>query len=283
MEHFFRPAGNQILYHFTTVEGARAILRSKTLRLSEFSMMNDKSEYTYARDKFVKTYREREVWVEEVPRWMAAIRLVTHEPATTMMIASLCEDGDDVGLWDRYANQGNGCVIGLDAHWLADRAGVAIRRVSYNPDYLRDFVNAGLGMLQDQYQDNPSDLDTLTELASFFVLDLYAFKDPRFQSEKEIRIGRLTATDESAPYCLIDPGGHRADGTGTPPLPVLRRNGPFGPVRYIDLPLQNDGQDSAIKSVGFGPSTKSACKLLVEQTVCEIPEIEIWQSDVPIR
>jgi hypothetical protein len=41
MKNFFVPTAEQLLFHYTTAEGAMAILRSKTLRLSEFSMMND--------------------------------------------------------------------------------------------------------------------------------------------------------------------------------------------------------------------------------------------------
>jgi len=244
MKHFFEPAPDQLLYHYTAAEGAEAILRSKRLRLSEFSMMNDKSEYTYAKSKFVNVYQNREVLVEEVPRWMANIKLNTHEPATTMMIGCLTADGDDVGLWERYAEQGKWCVLGIDACWLAERAGVAIRRVSYDTDYLKDFVNAGLAMLQSHYENNRDDRNEFADLASMLVLDLYAFKDPRFRSEMEVRISRLTLCDSTAPYGLRDPGGHRSDRKEVPVLPIRCRQGRYGPTRFPELPLWDEEQSS---------------------------------------
>jgi hypothetical protein len=266
VKHFFTPKAGQILYHYTTSAGADAIIQSNKLRLSEFSMMNDASEYLYARSKFVESYQNREVWIEEVPRWMANIKLNTHSPATVMMIGCLTEDRDDVGLWERYADRGKGCVLGFDAIWLAERAGVAIRRVSYDPEYLREFVNAGLAMLQSHYEQNRNDREELAQLAATFVLDLYAFKDPRFHSEMEVRISRLTLTEETAPYGLREPGGHRSDGTDVPALPVQRRQGQYGPTRFVDLPLWDEELRSVIRSVGFGPSGARRGRMLISHS-----------------
>ncbi|MBU3890518.1 hypothetical protein FM996_17365 [Methylosinus sporium] len=283
MKHFFAPKSGQILYHYTTAEAAEAIIRHRTLRLSEFSMMNDKSEYVYARSKFVEAYQNREVFVEEVPRYMANIKLNTHESATVMMVGCLTEDRDDVGLWERYADRGSGCVLGFDALWLAERAGVAIRRVSYDPEYLREFVNAGLAMLQSHYEENMDDREELAQLAAMFVMDLYAFKDPRFHSEREVRVSRLTLTEKAASYGLRDPGGHRGDGTEIPALPIQLRQGQYGPTRFIDLPLWDDGLRSAIRSVGFGPIADPDKVALVKGTVEENTDITFWTSDVPLR
>jgi hypothetical protein len=283
MLHFFEPTAGQVLYHYTTVEGAEAILRTKTLRLSEFSMMNDKSEYSYARSKFLEAYQNREVRVEEVPRFMVNIKLNTHEPATVMMIGCMTEDPDDVGLWERYADGGKGCVLGIDALWLAECAGVKMRRVCYEAGNLRVFVNSGLMMRQSQYEENPEDGDELEQLATMLVLDLYAFKDPRFRSEMEIRISRLTITNSSAEYGLHDPGGHRGDGTEVPALLVQQRQGRHGPTRFVELPLWDEHQISAIKSVGFGPNADAQKEALVKRAASRIPQITFWRSDVPFR
>jgi hypothetical protein len=283
MKHFFTTKAGQILYHYTTSEVAEAILRNRTLRLSEFSMMNDKSEYVYARSKFVEAYQNRKVWVEEVPRWMANIKLNTHEPATVMMIGCLTEDRDDVGLWERYADRGKGCVLGFDATWLAECAGVAIRRVSYDPDYLREFVNAGLAMLQSHYEENRDDREELAHLAAMFVMDLYAFKDPRFHSEREVRVSRLTVTEETAAYGLRDPGGRRGNGTEIPALPIQLRQGQYGPTRFVDLPLWDDGLRSTIRSVGFGPGADPDKEASVRRAAEENTDITFWKSDVPLR
>ena len=246
-------------------------------------MMNDKSEYIYAKSKFIETYQNREVRIEEVPRWMANIKLNTHEPATVMMIGCLTEDRDDVGLWERYADCGKGCVLGFDATWLAERASVAIRRVSYDPEYLREFVNAGLAMLQSHYEENRDNHGELAQLAAMFVTDLYSFKDPRFHSEMEVRVSRLTVTEERALYGLRDHGGHRGDGAEVPALPIQRRQGRYGPTRYIDLPLWDDETQSAIRSVGFGPSADPDKEAFVRRAASGNTGIKFWKSSAPLR
>lgn len=61
MEHFYSPPPGQLLYHYTSLSGAEALIQNQTLRLSEFSMMNDRSEYTYAKAQFVEAYQNRKV------------------------------------------------------------------------------------------------------------------------------------------------------------------------------------------------------------------------------
>ena len=283
MMHFFEPEPDQLLYHYTSAEGAIAILRNGTLRLSEFSKMNDKSEYLYSKSKFIEAYQNREVFVEEVPRWMANIVLHNHEPSTAMMIGCMTEESDDVGLWERYADSAKGCVIGFDANWLASYAGVTIRKVSYDPDYLRDFVNSGLMMLQSHYEENPHDKDELFNIAAMFILDLYSFKDPRFCSENEVRISRLAVADETAPFGLVDVGGHRFDGKTVPAVPIKQRQGSYGPTRFIELPLRDNDKILAIRSLGFGPNINNELMERVKNAVSLHPEIELYHSDVPLR
>ncbi len=246
-------------------------------------MMNDKSEYIYARSRFVEAYQNREVWVEEVPRLMANFMLNSHEPSTVMMIGCLTEERDDVGMWSRYADSGKGCVLGLDANWLAERIGVAIRKVSYDAEYLREFVNSGLAMLQAHYEEAPTDREGLRELAAMFVLDLYAFKDPRFCSEREVRVSRLTLTDHAAEFGLVDFGGHDIHGYATPALSVKQRRGAYGATRFVELPLWELGETPLIRSLGLGPSITREAEALVKSTAEQYSEIALWNSDVPLR
>jgi hypothetical protein len=283
MKHLFSPAPDQILYHYTTVEGARAILRNNSFRLSEFSKMNDASEYNYSKTKFVEAYQNRKVRIEETPRFILSFSLVGHESETLMMIGCLTEDHNDAGLWDRYADRGGGCVLGLDAFWLNKCAGVAMRRVSYDPEYLSNFVNSALLMLQGIFEKNATDREQLQELARFVVMDLYAFKDPRFRSEMEVRISRLVVTDRTAPFGLRDPGGNRGDGKGVPRLEVQQRRGRFGLTRYVDLPLWDDATRSAIKSVCFGPSLDPSDEDSLREAASGRDGIAFSKSDLPLR
>jgi hypothetical protein len=186
--HFFKPHVGQEIYHYTSADVALAILRSDTFWLTEYSKTNDSSEFTYARDRFLKTYNERTVWIEEIPRLLATTNLIELESETTMMIGCFSIEGDDLGQWKEYGDRGRGCVIGFDALQLKEECGVAIKKIGYDANDLSHFVSAGLAMLQGQYEERPEDLGNLNELAAFFVADLLAFKHPAFVQEREIRI-----------------------------------------------------------------------------------------------
>jgi hypothetical protein len=168
-----------------------------------------------------------------------------------------------------------GCIIGLDANWLATQAGVAIRKVSYDIDFLEEFVNVGLSVLQSQYEDDPEDRKELAQLATIFALDLYAFKDPRFRSEMEVRISRLTLIDDAAEFGLRDPGGHRDNGQSLPTLPVLQRKGPYGSTRFVELPIWDDDRKPVIRSLGFGPKIDVEFETSVRDAASGCPEMVI--------
>lgn len=277
-DHFYFPQKGDILYHYTSAEGAAAILNSNSFWLSEFSKMNDRAEYTYARDKFIEFYKCRDVFVEEIPRYTNTFMRLLLESRFLMLIGCVTRARNDCFLWEHYANNGTGCVIGLDASWLEKRAGVTLRRVSYDPQYMKDYVNSGLSMLQEHYEDHPTRGDELKELASFFSLDLFAFKDPQYSSEQEIRISRLTVIDESFELGIKDAGGHTDSGKAISPLPIYSRGGQYGNVPYIELPLGDKARKTSIKSVGFGPRFSEDHKQAFLSSVRHHNSIKFWSA-----
>ena len=280
--HFFYPEPDTVLFHYTGIEAAIGMVQSREFWLSEFSKMNDRSEYTYARDNYVKAYQNRRVFVADALRFMTTFRLVGLEQNTVMMIGACTEQKDDAALWERYADQARGCVIGLDADWLAERAGVRLYRVMYGEEYITTFANAGLEVLQSFYEEAGGNLDQMAMDPAFFVLELFCLKDPTFRSEQEIRISRLTCIDEEAEHELRDPGGHNSDEESLPPLTVHCRDGRFGPTRFVKLPL-HEGEKCAIRSIGFGPMCSSEDEARVREAAKHFSDIEFWHSSSPLR
>ena len=282
--HFFEPDFGQELYHYTTADAALSILRSNTFWLSEYSKTNDTSEFIYARDQFLDAYRERTVWIEEVPRYLTIFALTGLQNDTMMFIGCLTTENNDLNQWKSYGDGGRGCVIGLDARHLLERSGVAMRRVVYDKADLSHFANVGLQMLQNQYEENANDLKELRNLACFCVADLFAFKHPAFAQENEVRISRLLVNDESAPQGLRDVGGHDVDDKPLPQLSVNMRTGVYGRTRYVELPLSTSVGCSAIRSLGFGPACpahkQTEVKVLISKS--SFP-VKTWTSDIPFR
>ncbi len=284
LPHLYEAEKGEILYHYTTAEAALSIVKNQVFWLSEYSMTNDSSEYIYAKEKYIEAYHNGEVWIDDLLRLTATTRLVGLEFNTTMMIGCFTANYDDLNQWRSYSDNGKGCVIGFDALFLQDRVGITMRKVNYDPDALTRFVNVGLLMLQEQYEEEPDDLDEIQELASFFISDLYAFKHPGFVSESEIRISRLLAVDKNSKFGLKDCGGHDVSGKVLESLPVKIRKSSFGSTRYIELPITSSDNIGVIRSVGFGPNCSDVVKLKFEKLnkTFSCP-IDLWKSKIPYR
>jgi len=246
--HFYEPATGDLLHHYASPSGALGIVRSGRLWLSDFARMNDATEYHYAREAYLRSYHARQVWIDDVPRYAATLALVGLEQNTNMLIGCFCGESDNQHLWQHYAADGGGCVLSFDASHMVTQLGVTIRRVVYDANDINDFVQAGLSMLQDQFEADPDDRAQLTELARLFVSDLYAFKAPEWSAEREIRVSRMLVRDATVLEGVIDVGGHTADGEAVAACPVKIRDGAFGQTAYIELPIEG-----ALKAITLGP------------------------------
>lgn len=57
-----------VVYHYTSIEAARAIVENRTFRLSEYTALNDASEFSYARDRLIGLMRDRQVYTDLTTR-----------------------------------------------------------------------------------------------------------------------------------------------------------------------------------------------------------------------
>lgn len=146
-----------VVYHYTSIEAARAIVENRTFRLSEYTALNDASEFSYARDRLIGLMRDRQVYTDLTTRIFVVSELEGLTANTGLMIGSLTPRRDDLGQWRSYAGDGGGCVLGLDARHLEHDAGVAIRTVVYDEALVDRMLCLGLGVVQQQLEDDPDD------------------------------------------------------------------------------------------------------------------------------
>lgn len=278
--HDFSSDEVPIVYHYTTLQAARAMVESQTIWLSEYTAMNDSSEFNYASGRLLSLLQRRAVPMDMAARLCVAITLEGMTNVTGMMISSLTARQDDLSQWRAYADNGGGCVIGLDARYLQHDAGVAIRTMVYEEAIADRMLCAGLTVVQNQYRAAPADARALVENARCLVADLFTIKHPCFEDEREVRISRLLIRDANG--SLADVGGNRSGGGATPPLRVATRAGAFGATRYIALPLARTDASSAIVSIGFGP-TMSSEVADTEARYFEARGLVPWRSRLPYR
>lgn len=276
----FSSDDTPIVYHYTSVEAARAMVETRTIWMSEFTAMNDASEFAYARDKLVALLTSRDVYVETLARTCVMFALEGLTANTGLMLGSLTARRDDLGQWRSYANNGAGCVLGIDARYLEREAGVATRTVLYEEALVDRMLRTALEIVQTQAEEAPDDLDELMEFARHLVADLFNIKHPGFADEREVRIARMLIRQGDG--SLEDAGGNRADGGVVSALPVGLRTGAYGETRYIALPLSRYDGSSAIVSAGLGP-TMSTSHATTQETYFASHGLDVWRSTLPYR
>lgn len=256
------------------------MVEGRTIWLSDYTAMNDVSEFQFARERLIALIQHRAVYMDTLPRICVSLALSNLSETTGLVIGSLSSRKDDLSQWRAYAENGQGCVVGIDARYLEQYAGVAIRSVVYDEQEVDRLLRAGLSVVQEQYDEHPEDVATLMDFARHLVVDLFTIKHPCFADEREVRISRMLVRSDAGQ--LEDVGGNRTDGATTPPLLVANRTGAFGETVYVALPLCRHDGTNAIVSVGFGP-TMSADAVGKHMQRFQALGIDVWNSDLPYR
>lgn len=278
LPHFFQLQPGEQLYHYTSSQGALAIIQSQALWLSDYRKMNDPREFLYSKQQYLAAVQDRSIEVDDTVRDLARTALLWQQHEYLMLIGCLTRQIDAPHQWTKYADSGRGCVIGIDAEFLVHDAGVAVRTVSYDPNYLCSFVRAGLLMLQTEVRRDPPDYPELIRLAQFYAADSFAFKEASFSQEQEVRISRLIRRNGAAAFGCLDVGGTGRNNAPLPAYPVATRSTVSGECLYIALPLASrDAQ--GIRSIGFGPACSQKDRQVIEAAATRvIPNIEVWNS-----
>jgi len=205
----------------------------------------------------------------------------------SMLIGSFTENGDDVAQWERYAANSSGCVLGFDAHWFYSHPGVRLHRIIYDRSYLNDVVEANLYILRRVEKDMKLNLSQEgSAFPSLFVFEHFAFKDPRFISESEIRLSRSVLRPPDTEFGLLDEGlnkyGYKIEGPFAQPFEIKQRLGPYGPTRYIELPTSYGGT-LALRTIGFGLKCRKEDEARIRETFSHLQSVTFWRSDLPVR
>ena len=276
--YHFDSSVDPILYHYTNLGGAESIVASQSFRLSEFTAMNDPTEFAFAKGELELLLNSDLPHLDVVPHYALAHAFDELEAATGLLLGSLTTRNDDLTQWRLYGDNGQGCVLGMDAAYLEHDAGIRICRVLYDPDGVAAALKAMLTVLQEQWQEDQADFATLQEFARRIVMDMFTIKHPSYADEREVRISRMVIRDGAG---YFDPGGNGRGGAGIPANDVQVRNGRYGDVFYITLPLNLENR-SAITSVGFGPCVSDDV-FNSTKAKFEHAGVRVWRSNIPYR
>jgi hypothetical protein len=116
-----------ILYHYTTLNGLKGIVESKSLWLTKAAYLNDSSElklaihlFQHHAELFANRYSTSHPDYAKLLK-KAAFQLDSFRN-TNICLASFCEDGDLLSQWRGYTNSGTGVALGF--------SGIALERIN---------------------------------------------------------------------------------------------------------------------------------------------------------
>lgn len=279
----------KIIYHYTNDVGLKGILESGQLWLSDIFSLNDPTELSHGFSYAVNQLNAKADTGPQESLLFAKRFAAFHEGgmqgSAHYFVCSLSSDGDDLGQWRAYADNGRGYAIGFDARALEGlftrRNGVPIPNNSTFPVTYDDAVLADLhhqmidsmfdliSLPQGKDMDDASINAYMRELSVYLsVYVLYAalfFKHEAYRNESEYRFLEF----------------HRAD---IPPE-VKRRYRSYELVKYREFDWKRL-QARALKRIVVGPAadrTKATRFATDCMATCHLGGVEIAYSEIPYR
>lgn len=280
----------EIIYHYTNDVGLRGILETGQLWLSDIFNLNDPSELSHGfshavnilNDKAAKGPPESQVFAKH----FAAFHQGGMQGSAHYFVCSFSADGNDLGQWRAYADNGRGYALGFDAKALEDvftnENGVAIPNNSTFPVTYKDVV---LAELHRQMIDSMFDLISLPHGKNLESASLHAymkelsvtlsvhvlraalfFKHEAYRNESEYRFLQI----------------HRAD---VPPPEVKRRYRSYELVKYREFDWKRL-QAGALKQIVVGPAADPAKATRFAKdclAACNVGNVEVVCSGIPYR
>lgn len=199
----FLPPPPTALFHYTTYDGIRGIVESRSLRLTKFAYLNDTTELHHAIRLFKAIADNVGHSAPPAHRELlerTAVRLNSFEQ-TNICVASFCENGDLLSQWRGYGSAVGSVALRFRTSALteiAPRYGARLLKCIYHRSHHALTVRALINQLVRAYDiasENapPEHLDNLREgvisgFSSLFLQVAPAIKDEAFEAEHEWRL-----------------------------------------------------------------------------------------------
>ena len=209
----------EIIYHYTNDVGLRGILETGQLWLTDIFNLNDPSELSHSlshavnilNGKAAKGPPESQVFAKR----FAAFHHEGLQQIAHYFVCSFSSDGDELGQWRAYADNGRGYALGFDARVLEKdfhKDNGATFPVTYKDAVLvaihREMIDSMFDLISLPQGQNleAATVDMYLEelsghLSIYAVLAALTFKHEAYKNEREYRFFQLYRGD------VLPPGG----------------------------------------------------------------------------
>jgi len=214
----------RMLFHYTDGTGLRGIVEQGTLWLSDIFGLNDPSELRHGlkiaidilKSRVIATRPEIDLFARQFERFDIDGGI---EAAGHFFICSFSADGDDLGQWRAYADNGRGFALGFETATLEDgfcrRKGKPIpqhatfhltysdRKLTRIEKALADLIDPLISLPRSTVVRGDAlhayMMDVLTLHAMNVIRGVMFFKHPAYKNETEFRFQQLFRRDRPAP------------------------------------------------------------------------------------
>ena len=280
-----------LINHYTTLEGLKGILNTRSSWCTDTSSLNDPMELEYGKKLIIDKLNE-EIKSEEnntIKKLLDNLVLyvnIFNKHLYRVFIACFCEDDNLLSQWRAYAGKGVGYNIGFNFETdtkfshnpenLSDESHIILRKIIYNVNEQSKIINRSIAIIieeakrVEEYFSNrgglpeawPSQAALETVNTLFDIIT--SFKNPAFREEQEWRLIKVIDPDQL-----------------TELLQFRDLNGRLTP--YISTLIYENDEDNyfcPISKIRFGPVldekiTKSNLELFVKKAASSANNIKI--------
>lgn len=189
---------NEILYHYTSLNGFLSIIETQSLFFSNVNFLNDSKEIKHGVDIVLKA-------IEEIEENEGSDILYKMKDNINLLYESekyvtcFSKDGDLLSQWRAYGNNGKGISIGFEFSNLTDSFDKYLTgtHIEYDEkiqiESIKEYINLIIKFyksIEDNYDWNGQDFNNLVAklIITFFNNVIYSFKHPSFIDEREYRL-----------------------------------------------------------------------------------------------
>ena len=283
LDRWYKPSGNELIYHYCRPEPFIEIVRSRGIWLSASYTMNDTSERSWGYTVFQRAAKalERDTGSEFISQVAAPV--IAGDRYSMLMIACFSLDADVLSQWRAYGDDGRGFAIGFSPKEI--KAPAKQLRVLYDEDAQIKELMGNLQHIFEVEKSNGFKYNAQFQSHLFHLgLDLCAYKNPAFQEEKEIRLAHICGMNRDSktavPLGARGPDGERL----SDPLQIHFRIVRGVVVPYVIVDYSNSGTASPIKEIVLGPRNENAeLNIEVFLNTIGVSKVNVRRSKVPYR
>ena len=275
-----------VIYHYTDDFGLRGILKTGKFWLTDIFALNDPSELEHGLSHFIKALDDKidngHPEGKRIAEWFKVfMRRKGAQVAASFFVCSFSSDGDELGQWRAYADNGRGFAIGFDTKILEDafaKDKISSQEnttfpVTYDDNYLAEKQRQ---LVERLFHLNPFPIEKDLGKKIFFdkllfsltYLSLYQtlyFKHEAYKNEKEYRLLQM----------------HSA----VPPPVVNYRSRHYSLIKYREFDWRSLAA-KALKRIVIGPAAdKEKVSQFARDCFQEagIDAVELEESKIPYR